>query len=113
MKKISSDNNSKYEHSKKCIAYEYGIDNECCSICRSVIAGRYPKQDYIVNKQVDEILYIVQGNGIIASDNQIIHFNANDVITIGKGEKFYFDAHAVVVAICTPPWYASQHIETK
>lgn len=71
---------------------------------------RSPKTGYQVNKECKELLYIINGNGILylKNDHELI-FNRGDVILIDKNEWYAFDGNFEAAVPCTPAWTSEQH----
>ncbi len=111
MKKIKLDETTKYINGDKCKTLEYQFKIKELSLAQSTITGRYPEIGYCCNEACSELLYIVKGNGTLNKKEESISFNEGDAIYIEKGEKFYWDANCVSIAICSPAWYEEQHKE--
>ena len=109
MKIINDENTNKYVNGDKCINYVYEFDDNDASVSRSVINGIYPENAWCCNESVKEICYIIEGEGKIIKENEVIEFKENDAIIINKGEKYYWNANCKLVAVCIPKWYPEQH----
>ena len=73
--------------------------------------GRSPKSGYQVNTECKELLYIINGEGVLNkkdSDNKI-EFKQGDVILIEKGEYYAFEGNFEAAVPCTPAWTSEQH----
>lgn len=75
------------------------------------ISTRSPKNGYQVNIGCKELLYIINGSGILylKKDTQEISFKQGDVIVIEKNECYAFDGNFEAAVSCTPAWTSDQH----
>ncbi len=95
--------------SDSCVAKEY--PNGDPDIWGSVIEvrGRYPARGVTVNEECKELVYILDGEGILVVNETAYQFHKGDQIVIDKGEKFYWEGNLVMFMPCTPAWYPAQH----
>lgn len=72
---------------------------------------RSPKIGYQVNTGCKELLYIINGNGILYLKDKKgkVIFNQGDVILIDKNECYAFDGNFEAAVPCTPAWTSEQH----
>lgn len=75
------------------------------------INGRSPKTGFQVNTDCKEMLYILNGSGImyLKSNSEEIHFEQGDVILLDKNECYAFDGNFEAAVPCTPAWTSEQH----
>lgn len=75
------------------------------------INGRSPKTGYQVNTKCKELLYIIEGSGILyLKDNQQVQeFHQGDVIVLQKSECYAFEGNFEAAVPCTPAWTSEQH----
>ena len=75
------------------------------------INSRSPKIGFQVNTNCKELLYIINGNGIMymKDSDEKINFNQGDVILINKNECYAFDGNFEAAVPCTPAWTSEQH----
>ena len=75
------------------------------------INGRSPKVGYQVNTNCKELLYIMNGNGILYMKENTckFEFKQGDVILIDKNECYAFDGNFEAAVPCTPAWTVEQH----
>lgn len=110
MKQVKNIETQKYINGDKCINYVYEFNDNEVSVSRSEINGIYPENAWCMNRELKEIVYVIEGSGKLVKENEVIEFNENDTIVIEKGEQYYWDAHCKLVAVCIPKWYEEQHI---
>lgn len=75
------------------------------------INGRSPKNGYQGNTECKELLYIVNGKGILYSKEkkEEFEFTQGDVIVIEKNEYYAFNGEFEAAVPCTPAWTKEQH----
>ena len=96
-------------NSDLCIVTEYDFKDKDIDFSVGEINGRYPDSGFCVNREVKEMVYVLEGGGCICFEDKTIPFEKGDALLIEKGEKYYWDAHCKVAMACTPAWYPSQH----
>ena len=96
-------------------------NNEACEVCEypSIgsefdiavvrISGKYPNHGYCVNDVCKEVVYIIEGEGVMYEGEKEHKFKKGDVIVIKAGEKFRCEANCVASISCTPPWDIKQY----
>lgn len=113
MKKISLEETTEFKNSDLCTATEYPFGDKDIDISTAVINGKYPENNYCVNTEVKEMIYVIEGSGEIHKEYEVVKFKAGDAILIDKGEKYFWIANCKVAMSCTPAWYPEQHIIVK
>ena len=96
-----------------CEAREYPNGDK--DIWGSVIKvhGRYPDSGFTVNQQCKELVYFIEGKGIVVIDGKEITVQQGDQLMIDKGEKFYWEGEFVMFMPCSPAWYPEQHKQAE
>lgn len=108
-------------HIKKEMALDYigdgysGIDylvaDKDIDLAIIKIDGRSPKQGYQVNTGCKELLYIINGSGVLyLNDNEkVAKFCQGDAILLNKNEEYAFEGAYEALVSCTPAWTEEQH----
>lgn len=110
MEIIKFDNALKGANSDKCKYLEYLFEDKDIDLGITTITGRYPEEGYCVNVISKELIYIIDGNGILNFEDKSITFKKGDAILINNNEKYYWDTNYCVVSIsCIPAWNEEQH----
>jgi len=110
MKIVKFGEAQKFSNSDKCIGYEYELNDKDINCATAIISGRYPDSGYCYNENCKELIYVIQGTGIIKiKDKESISFKEKDVILINKGEIYYWSGDFMIVMPCIPAWYPEQH----
>ena len=84
-------------------AYEYASKNKYINIGLVKINGRYPKQNFIINQDVTELIYIIDGSVQLTTDSEQYSLSSGDVVIISPKEKYFFKGNCTVLTPCTPP----------
>ncbi len=90
--------------------HEYLMEEQIISGAVAEIIGRYPEKGYAVNEVSRELVYIIEGKGIIITKDQKKEFDQGDVIFIDRGESFAWEGKFTMLMATTPKFYAKQHI---
>jgi len=108
---IKKSERKKHVNSPNCIAYEYPFPDKDINIAFIEIKGRYPEKGRVTNKVCKEIVFIVNGKGIIEIDKKKFDISKGDSIFILPNQKYFFNGKMEIIACCNPTWYPEQHIE--
>ncbi len=109
MKHVSFLKTKVLKNNDACIAYEYPLEDRDINAVVVKLNGRYPDTGRTVNTKCKELVYIIEGEGLISIENKKININRGDVILIEAGEKFYWEGNLTMFMPCTPAWTAKQH----
>ena len=110
MKVIRKINSVAGSHSKFCKTREYSFGDIDMDLGVASIKGRYPEEGYCVNKKCKELVFVLEGTGVICFENEKVSFVKGDAILIDKGEKYYWDVSSCKVSMtCTPAWSPEQY----
>ena len=93
------------------IITEYFTD-ECPNLGLAVaqIDGEYPKDKWACNQGVDEMYYVMQGNGNIIFEGQgTWELVPGTAVLIPKGTRFYVKGSVKLVVPTSPAWTREQH----
>ena len=90
---------------------DYLVQDKDIDLAIIKINGRSPENGYQVNTNCKELLYIVNGSGVLylGANDEIVNFCKGDVILLDKNEKYAFDGLFEAVVSCTPAWTMEQH----
>ena len=101
--KILSGNDCKYyKKSDTCEVYEYAGMGSESDVAIAKISGKYPSEGYCVNVSCREVVYIIDGDGVMFEGTKEHKFKKGDVIVINSGEKFRWDANCIASISCVP-----------
>ncbi|MDE6284337.1 MAG: hypothetical protein K2M17_01150 [Bacilli bacterium] len=90
---------------------DYPSTNKDINFAVIKINCRSPKLGYQKNTDCQELLYIIDGYGILylKDKNDKIMFEQGDVILLDKNECYAFDGEFEAAVSCTPAWISEQH----
>ena len=110
MKVIKYSDAEKGKNSDKCNTLEYSFEDKDIDIGIATITGRYPDNGYGINSKCKELIYVIEGNGKLCFEKDILEFSKGDAILIYPNEKYYFDTSYCVISMsCNPAWSKEQH----
>lgn len=112
MEIIRKDEGVNGENSKSCKTIEYSFKNKDMDLGIATITGRYPKKEneYCVNTECTELIYVLEGNGKLQFGNEEVDFFMGDTILISPNEKYaWITDYCKVSMVCTPAWNNDQH----
>ena len=112
MEIIRKDEGINGENSKSCKTIEYSFKNKDMDLGIATITGRYPKKEneYCVNTECTELIYVLEGNGKLQFGNEEVDFFMGDTILISPNEKYaWITDYCKVSMVCTPAWNNDQH----
>lgn len=110
MEIIKCDNALKGANSDKCKYLEYSFEDKDIDLGIATITGRYPEEGYCLNIISKELIYVIDGNGILNFEDKSITFKKGDAILVNANEKYYWDTNYCVVSMsCMPAWTEEQH----
>ena len=110
MKYIKKENAEIGQNSDICKTKEYSFGDKDIDLGIATVTGRFPQKGYAMNEISKELVYVLEGEGILCTKEQTIHFSKGDSILILPNEKYYYETkHAVLSLTCTPAWSINQH----
>ena len=92
----------------KLLEYSMGLKDKDIDFCINTISGRYPEIGYCTNEKCKEICYVLEGKGTLNKEDEMLNFEAGDVILIEKKEIYFWNGDCKIIMICTPAWYKEQ-----
>lgn len=110
MEIIKKTDSVKMSNSNVCEVSEYSFKNKNMDLGVATLTGRYPEKGYCVNSVSNELVYVLEGSGVVCFKDGAVDFSEGDSILIGSGEKYYWDTEYCKVAlICAPAWSPEQY----
>lgn len=111
MKIITKNQAKEFKNSDVCTAIEYSLEDEDINGAIIELSGRYPDKGRTVNEKCKELAYIIEGSGKVVVEKREYSLQAEDVLLIEAGEKFFWEGNMRIFMPCTPAWYPEQHKE--
>lgn len=111
MKILENKDCKKCKKNDSCELYEYPTAESNSNLEMSIakISGKYPDRGYCINLVCKEIIYIIEGEGIIYEEEKENRFKKGDIIIIKNGERFKWDAHCTISVCYVPEWNPNQY----
>ncbi len=109
MEHIKQSQSTPHQNGEACIAHEYASEEPDINGAVIELTGRYPETGRAVNTVSKEQVFVLEGVGICAVDDQKVALAQGDQLLIQPGEKYYFDGSLRLYIACTPAWTPQQH----
>ena len=114
MKLIKPNETHTYKDGNFFKAMEYNFENPNLGFAVTVTTGRYPQKGYLVNKEVEEMIYVLEGTATLTFKNgNVFLLSKDDVILLNKNEPCFWETDYCKLAVtCSPEWNKNQHKNT-
>ncbi len=100
----------KKENSKDCTVWEYEYPSKNFSYATALIDGRYPQEKRAINRECEEVYYVISGSGIVHSEKGDFAINEGDLYFFEKGEIYWVEGvQLLIVLVNAPAWTSAQH----
>ena len=110
VKTIKKELAEKGTNNKICKTWEYSFGDSDIDLGVATIKGRYPEEGYCMNTICKELVFVLEGEGILYFEKEKVSFQKGDAILIDKNEKYYWDtSYCKVSMTCTPAWSLEQY----
>ena len=97
-------------NSTACKITEYPFENESFDLSIAQINGRYPENDYCLNKECDEIFLLTEGQVTLTKKgSQPETLTYGDSVFLNAGEAYFWNGNCRMVVSCSPAWNADQY----
>ena len=106
---VKKSQRKRHENADTCVVYEYEHKDENIDVALALIEGRYPEKGVCLNEICKEILFVVEGNGIIEIDGEKIELEEGDSVLIQPNQKYYFEGKLKIIISCSPSWKPEQY----
>ena len=110
MQFISKNDSLERKNSDVCSATEYEFTNNSdinCAVIR--LSGRYPENGFAVNSVCKELIYVIEGEGTLVTDQASVTLGQDDMITIHVGDKYSLQGNLKLLISSSPAWYPEQY----
>lgn len=98
-----------HKASEATIVSEYATGDKDINVAVIKISGRYPSTGRVMNEKCKELGFVMEGSGKIVVEGEEFLFQEGDLISIEPGEKYFWDANAILLVPTVPAWYPEQH----
>lgn len=113
MKVITNSQTNKFANSNTCYGVQYSFDEKELNIAVITIDGRYPSKGHLVNEVINEVVYVLRGQGGVGVDDKFNKLKPGDAVYIKSGERYYLEGKMQVYVPCAPAFFPEQHKEVK
>ena len=80
-------------------SWEYEMHNANLNVAPISIKGRYPETGYTSNQVSDSIVHIIDGSGLLATNNGAsVELAKNDQVHLAVGDAYYFEGILEIIS---------------
>src|ERR1700722_8862257 len=97
------------KNSSSCLIHQYPVGDSTMDLATVMLNGRYPSKGYAVNLISKEMVYVLNGNGVIVVDNNQRHLLQGDVVFIPEKTPYYWEGQMSLNICCNPAFKPAQH----
>ena len=91
------------------ISWEYATASETMNVARIRIEGRYPEEGFTSNREVDSIIHILGGRGLLGTkEGARVELAPHDQVHLAVGDAYYFEGNLELIYSATPKWTPGQ-----
>ena len=113
MKKVANNSAQVHENSPSCKVFEFG-NISSIDAADIHINGRYPEQEFAINRKSDFVVRVLSGLGRVATKTSETELSSGDVVFVSRGEAYYFEGEELKMFMaCTPAWNPEQYSEIE
>lgn len=114
MKYINLEDIKNIRKNNGCEFAEYPLNDKDIDGALIKIHGRYPSEGKAKNTVCKELVYVVDGVGLLYAMDQKINLKKDMVILIDKNEEYIWEGDNLKLFVtCDPNWHVEQHEEIK
>ena len=98
-----------HQNGQACQVYEYEFLKE--NDINNAVAkldGRYPERGYAVNRKSKELLYVMEGAGVVVAGGKLHVLSEGDTGLIATGEEYYLVGKMKLLITSVPAWRPDQ-----
>lgn len=109
MEFVSSSHTTRSQNAANTTVYEYPTTDPSINGAVATIFGRYPEKGFVLNSICKEIVYVIEGNGIIGLIDKEVAIKNGDVLLLQPNEKYYWDGNLTLFMVTAPKFDPTQH----
>ena len=107
---IKKEDSKKKEISEFLTVWEFDFPSKELGFATAKIDGRFPEKKKVINKECNEIYFVISGKGIIHHESGDFEVKEGDAFFFEKGKPYWIEGEDLVIAIPTAPaWFPEQH----
>lgn len=93
--------------------HEYAMTDPIINGAVADIHGRYPEEGFALNTVSHEIVYVIEGSGVVGLTDKEVPITIGDVLILSPNEKFYWQGTLKLFMATTPKFDPAQHLIVK
>ncbi|MDX2776611.1 hypothetical protein PV379_04575 [Streptomyces caniscabiei] len=95
-------------------AREYDNAAAKLNVAHIKITGRYPNTGFTYNREVDSVIHVLSGQGILGQkEGAAISLKQHDQIHLAAGDRYFFEGTLEVLYAATPKWTPEQAVHSN
>lgn len=96
-------------HNRSVTSWEYTTKSAKMNVARIRIDGRYPAEGFVSNREVDAIVHVISGHGVIGLKGDLpADLTKHDQVHLATGDQYFFDGVMEILYSATPKWTPAQ-----
>ena len=109
---IRESETTRVENGSNCVVWEYDFPKQAFSFATASIQGRYPERGMVMNKECEELYYVLSGSGTVHSQKGDFPLMKGDAYHFEKAEVFWVEGKELKLALLNiPKWTPEQHVQ--
>ena len=98
-----------HQNGQVCRVYEYDFPKENdVNNAVAILDGRYPERGYAINRKCKELIYIIEGAGVVVIGGQLQVLGEGDTGLVVMGEEYYLVGKMKLLITSVPAWRPDQ-----
>lgn len=90
-------------------SWEYRTSSEVMNVALIQISGRYPESGYVANTEVDSLVQVISGEGLLVmATGEKAPLSMGGQIHLAKDEAYFFEGNLELVYAAAPKWTPEQ-----
>ncbi len=90
-------------------SWEYETTSTAMNVARIKVNGRYPESGFVRNQEVDSIVHVIGGEGILGIQNGArIELAPHDRVHLAVNDTYFFEGELELLYAATPKWTPEQ-----
>lgn len=109
MQIIQQDQSKQFANGSFCTAWEYLHQDKDLNLAIIDLSGPYPESGYAVNREVKELVYILEGRIVLILEDKEVELSVGDSVILEIKEKFAWRGSGKMAVFCAPAWNPEQY----
>jgi len=100
MKVVHRSQTEEHRNSEVCLAVEYPLGDKDINGAVIKLAGRYPGEGRVVNRECKEMAYVVSGSGRLVVEGEELELEEGSLVLIEPGERYFWEGNLTMFVPC-------------